>query len=120
MIAYLVGRGANLEERDDYGKTALLMASAVHGVEAVSLLLEAGADVEAMDHGGYSSLLLAVLLKRAAVAPAGPWGSRSGGGLGRRRADRALHRGTVLTRKAQDTGGLRQGRGQPQDSDSFR
>ncbi len=56
----LVKRGAALETRDDYGRTALILCARERGQAATGrLLIEAGADVNALDRFGSSSLELA-------------------------------------------------------------
>ena len=45
----LLRRGANIEARDDRGRSPLLLATHAAAIEAARVLIEAGADVNAMD-----------------------------------------------------------------------
>jgi len=46
--------------KDDFGKTALMLASVQKHLSAVRVLLEAGADVELADNVGVTALMFAV------------------------------------------------------------
>jgi len=59
VIQALLKGGANLNEKDQDGMTALHWAVLSHRPEAVEELLAAGADVNAVDHFGYTPLLYA-------------------------------------------------------------
>jgi ankyrin repeat protein len=59
LARWLIEQGANLEVRDDYGRTALLLVARETGdVEMARLLLEQGADVNAVDRGDDTPLTL--------------------------------------------------------------
>ncbi|NIM06561.1 MAG: ankyrin repeat domain-containing protein, partial [Deltaproteobacteria bacterium] len=52
-------RGADIDARDNDGKSALIMAALMGHADSVKLLLEKGADVNAHDNGGRTALSLA-------------------------------------------------------------
>lgn len=57
MARLLIEKGADMNARDDYGRTALMLAPKAtaenrFAVDVASLLIEAGADVDAKDDGG--------------------------------------------------------------------
>jgi len=58
-VRHLLKEGANVESRDERGRTALLIAVAGNHLEIARLLIEAGADVNAQDQRLDSPLLLA-------------------------------------------------------------
>jgi ankyrin repeat protein len=62
MLVLLLKKGANIETRSltNYSQTALLVATSAGNHIAVQLLLERGANVNATDAGGYTSLMYAV------------------------------------------------------------
>jgi len=79
-VAALLARGATLEAKDDYGRTPLLLCARERGQPATTrILVDAGADVNALDRFGSSSLELAawrgkrevvgLLLARGAAFP---------------------------------------------------
>jgi len=55
----LVQAGANVDEPDSDGRTALQHAATAGSVDVASVLLAAGADVHAADRGGWSALYFA-------------------------------------------------------------
>lgn len=57
--AVLIGKGANLESKDNFGNTALIRAVKHGQAAAVKLLLERGANPEASDDGGETPLMAA-------------------------------------------------------------
>lgn len=60
MIQYLLGKDAALEEKDQYGRTALLVAVYERRVPLVRLLVQYGANMEARDrYYGRTALILA-------------------------------------------------------------
>ncbi|HSA96039.1 MAG TPA: ankyrin repeat domain-containing protein [Acidobacteriota bacterium] len=80
IVAALLKRGASLEIRDDYGRTALILCARERGQAATArVLLDAGADIDAIDKFGSSALELAawrgkeelvdLLLDRGAKVP---------------------------------------------------
>jgi ankyrin repeat protein len=59
-VAVLLKRGADLETRDDYGRTALILCARERGQAPTGrLLIEAGADANAVDKFGDGALSLA-------------------------------------------------------------
>ena len=62
VIQALVKGGADIDERDSDGMTALHWAVVAHHPEAVKALLAAGADANAVDHFGYTPLLYAATM----------------------------------------------------------
>lgn len=80
IAAVLLKRGASLEIRDDYGRTALVLCARERGqVATARVLIDAGADINAIDKFGSSALELAawrgkgelvdLLLERGAKVP---------------------------------------------------
>lgn len=59
-IADLINKGADVNARNEYGLTPLIIACDNNNPEAVSLLLEHGADVNAQDDSGRTPLMIAV------------------------------------------------------------
>ena len=59
VVRMLVDKGAELEWKDTYGRTALMYAVAANKATIVDLLLEVGANVNANDGKGYSVLTAA-------------------------------------------------------------
>jgi len=55
----LLAEGADVNARDEYGRTALMEAAAFNEVDMVKMLIESGADVNAVDKYGYTALMLA-------------------------------------------------------------
>jgi len=84
IVAVLIGKGAALEARDDYGRTPLILCARERGQAATGrVLLDAGAEINALDKFGDSALDLAawrgkadfvdLLLEKGAKVPtAGP------------------------------------------------
>ena len=61
IVGMLIGRGADIEARDKYGKTPLIRAvGRTHGYPAASLLLVLGADVNARDQFGHTAKFYAL------------------------------------------------------------
>ena len=54
--------GVDIEERDELGQTALMVAASHHQVEAVKLFLEHGADVNACAASGWTALMSGAML----------------------------------------------------------
>ena len=68
VIERLLAAGADIDGRDRYGQTALMLA-ALHGRdEVVRLLLDHGADRDVTAKYGLSALMLAVINRRIGVA----------------------------------------------------
>ena len=66
-IQDLLARGADIDARDDNGKTALMSASQKGEVAAVELLLDRGADIEARAYAGQTALMWASLAGEVAA-----------------------------------------------------
>jgi len=56
VVALLLGAGAPVEQRSDYGVTALQQAAVCGSVTVIEVLLRSGADVKARDTRGYTAL----------------------------------------------------------------
>lgn len=80
IVAALLKKGAPLEAKNEYGRTALVLCAREQGQAATArILLEAGADIEAADRNGSTALELAawrgktefvdLLLERGARVP---------------------------------------------------
>ncbi len=52
LVGALLDRGARIEDRDDRGRTALMIAAETNHGEIVDLLLSRGADARAQDKAG--------------------------------------------------------------------
>ncbi len=59
-IKQLISQGANVERRDENGRTALMLAALLGKWREISLLLDAGAEVNAQDNDGNTALHLAL------------------------------------------------------------
>jgi ankyrin repeat protein len=59
VIELLLSRGARIDDRDDRGRTALMMAAELGHDEVVDALLGHGADVSLVDNEGNSASELA-------------------------------------------------------------
>jgi len=59
VIELLLSRSANIEAKNNNGKTALAMASFFGDVPAITLLLDRHADIDTRDNDGYSPLFMA-------------------------------------------------------------
>lgn len=59
IIKLLIARGAHLDDRDNRGRTALMIAAAVGHTAAAELLIAGGADTAALDKAGKSARDLA-------------------------------------------------------------
>jgi endonuclease YncB( thermonuclease family) len=64
----LVGRGVNVDARDNEGNTPLHVAALYGRVAAISLLMEAGADLEAVNEDGLAAYDLANMIDHDDVA----------------------------------------------------
>ena len=60
--------GADVNAKDKYGDTALILAAWYGYTEVAKLLLAAGADVNAKDNGGYTALIWAAYYGHAEIA----------------------------------------------------
>jgi ankyrin repeat protein len=61
LIAYLLDAGAHVDDRDDRGRTALMIAAEAGRAEIVELLLKRGADPSLRDKAGHRAADLTVL-----------------------------------------------------------
>merc|ERR1712096_142527 len=60
VVGYLLEiRGINVNLEDNYGRTALILAAARSSMKLVQMLLDANADVNAVDHKGQTALIAA-------------------------------------------------------------
>jgi ankyrin repeat protein len=59
ILKLLIARGAVLDDRDNRGRTALMIAAATGHLSATELLLSHGADATLRDNGGKSAADLA-------------------------------------------------------------
>ena len=59
LVQTLVGKGANVNAKDDMGRTALMWAANNGAADTVQFLLSNGATVDAKDHEGKTALLWA-------------------------------------------------------------
>jgi ankyrin repeat protein len=122
IAALLVESGSDLEARNTYGRTPLLLAARESGnVDIARLLLDAGADINAEDRSGQCSLELAawrgfdefvnLLLDRGATVPLegrrGVWMMRFATQRGLERLfDYLVANGADLSVKSEGGGGL--------------
>jgi len=58
-VKLLIEKGAHVNEKDEYGMTALICAATLGRTEMVRILLDKGADVRAKDNRGQTALTLA-------------------------------------------------------------
>lgn len=58
-MEFLIEKGADVNAKDNDGKTPLMFASAFDNSRVVKLLIGKGADVNAKDNGGWSALIYA-------------------------------------------------------------
>jgi ankyrin repeat protein len=63
----LLDRGAGIEARDGWGRTALIVASQVGDEEIVRLLVDRGANLDVQNHNGMTALMEAALSGRVEV-----------------------------------------------------
>lgn len=68
VITRILAEGADVNQRDRYGQTALMLAAQHGRAEVVRLLLEHGADLDVTAKYGLSALMLAVVNHNAEVA----------------------------------------------------
>ena len=66
-VMRLLDRGARIEARDGWGRTALIVASQVGVLETVHLLVDRGAYPDAQNHNGMTALMEAALTGRVKV-----------------------------------------------------
>ena len=59
IVDYLIQKGADMNAKDNSGKTALMRASMDGRAEAIDKLIEFGADVNAKDNSGKTALIRA-------------------------------------------------------------
>ncbi len=67
-IARFLAKGSDIDKRDRYGQTALMLAARYGRAEVVRLLLEHGADLDVTAKYGLSALMLAVINGHTQVA----------------------------------------------------
>ena len=67
MIRILHANGADVNARDSYQRTALMLAAAAGQQDVVKLLLESGADSNTRDRDGMSALMVAEKFGHAKV-----------------------------------------------------
>ena len=60
MVKLLIEAGANVNDKDGYGRTALIYAAKKNSVDLVKILIEAGADVNVKDGYGNTALYYAL------------------------------------------------------------
>jgi tetratricopeptide (TPR) repeat protein len=60
-VQQLLDKGANIEAKNEYGSTALVLAARDGQIEVVRLLLNKGANIEAKDKDDYTALLLSAI-----------------------------------------------------------
>jgi hypothetical protein len=66
-VNQLVGRGANVNARDDYGYTPLMWAAQEGYIQTLEALIKRGADVNARDKAGRTALLIATVKGHQAI-----------------------------------------------------
>lgn len=66
-VVEVLKRGANPDDKDVFGQTALTQAVMMNRVEVVKQLLEAGADPNIQRNDGYTPLMLAVMDNRVEI-----------------------------------------------------
>jgi hypothetical protein len=67
-VVQLIERGANIEEVDEYGTTALHFAAIIGSKSICNILRQNGVNVNAQNKDGYTPLMLAVNFERVEVA----------------------------------------------------
>ena len=65
-----IGAGSNLNERDAYGSTPLIVAATFGKTDVAKALIEAGADLDARNNDGATALHAAALLCRTEIVGA--------------------------------------------------
>lgn len=68
-LALIIQAGANLEARDQQGRTAAMRACDWGQPECLAMLIAAGCDIGALDDNGRSCLDIAAEPRRAALIP---------------------------------------------------
>lgn len=63
VLELLIDKGVDVNEKDSYGRTALMAAASAGQTEAVRTLLDRGAKIDAMDSAGNAALHHAVWLR---------------------------------------------------------
>ena len=100
-LASQIAAGADLDSRDRFGQSALMLAAVGGHLAAVRVLIDAGANLDVSAKFGLTALMLAVVNGHQAVARAlasagadlGLTGSGAPGFAGKTAADLALDRG---------------------------
>ncbi|RYG68883.1 hypothetical protein EON80_10800 [bacterium] len=69
IVRALLAKGAKVDERDRYGRTALMLAARLGRASVVRDLLEGGADINAVDVSGRSALMQTITDGRRQNAP---------------------------------------------------
>lgn len=70
-VKRLLNKGANTNEKDEYGRTALMWAADWGAINTVRVLIEHGADVNAKDNMGWTVLMHAISAVRVIVSRSG-------------------------------------------------
>jgi len=65
-VVKALNKGANVEAKNDYGRTVLMMSAALGSINTVQLLIEKGANVNEQDNG-YTALHAAVANEHAEI-----------------------------------------------------
>ncbi|SCV49926.1 related to Ca2+/calmodulin-dependent protein kinase Ibeta2 [Fusarium fujikuroi] len=102
MIILLRRRRATIEDKDDFGRTPLILAAAEGHMNTASLLLIHGANMEAFDHSNYTPLMAASDQDRTSMVAmlvrynADVWARDIEGNTSMSLASRKGHLGTVV------------------------
>ena len=67
-VRFLLGRGADINSKDQYGQTALMNAAHRGQVELVRLLIENGADLNTTAKYNLTALMLSLIARHPEVA----------------------------------------------------
>lgn len=62
VVNYLIGKGADVNARDEQGRTALMEAVNAYKQDVISALIDAGADINAGDNRGCTALMRAAYI----------------------------------------------------------
>ena len=68
MVRLLIQRGANVNQQENKGQTALMQALAYSDLDAIAALIEAGANLDIQDNDGNTALMTAELRENTTVA----------------------------------------------------